>query len=269
MHRRHFLAALAASFAACRRAAAPPPARLTLAGSSTIQPLCEVAAQAYEHAHTGVQINVQGGGSGVGVTSARSGLADIGMVSRALKPEEADLTATSIAFDGIAVIVHASNPLTNITRAQVIDLYTGAAANWSALGAPSAPVTVINKEEGRSTLELFEHHFGLRGRFVRNAIIIGPNGQAITTVAGNPNAVAYVSIGSATAAIAQGTPIKLLALDGTAATVENVRNGSFPLRRPLNLVTRAAPTGLAASFIAFVRSPEGQRLVASQDFVPL
>lgn len=253
-------------------AAAPAPvvaSHLTLAGSSTIQPLAEVAGQAYEKAHPGVQIDVQGGGSSVGISSARSGLSDIGTVSRPLKEDEKDLTATTIALDGIALIVNAANPMAGITADQVVAIYSGAKTNWHDFGGADKPITVVNKEEGRATLELFEQHFGLKGKFVPTAVIIGPNGQAITTVAGNPDAIAYVSIGSAAVAESEGTAIRRLPLDGIAATTENVANNTYTVTRPLNLVTKGAPAGLAADFTAFVLSPEGQKLVAEQDFIPL
>jgi phosphate transport system substrate-binding protein len=247
-----------------------PPAgerHLTVAGSSTVQPIMEVVAQAWEKAHPNDRVEVQGGGSGVGVSSARSGLADIGMVSRGLTAEESDLVGTSIALDGIAIIVHRDNGLTAIDKAGVVALYSGQTANWSALGGADAPVTLVSKEEGRSTLELFEKHFDLKGKIAKNAVIIGPNGQAFTTVAGDPNAVAYVSIGSAAMAEEQGTAIRRLSLDGVAATVENVRNHSYPLSRPLSLVTKGPPAGFAKELVDFVLSEEGQAIVEAQDFV--
>lgn len=245
------------------------PVNLTLAGSSTVEPVAEIAGQAFEAAHPGVRVDVQGGGSSVGISSARSGLADIGTVSRALKPEEADLTATTIGLDGIAIIVHADNPLRAVTREQVVSVYTGATRSWASLGGSDHAITVVNKEEGRSTLELFESFFGLKGRIVSDALVIGPNGQAIATVAGNPHAVAYVSIGSAAFAEEEGTPIRRLSLDGVEASVDNVANGTYPLMRPLNLVTNGPPRGAAREFIDFVLSPEGQALVRKEDFVPV
>lgn len=242
-----------------------PGERLVVAGSSTVHPVVEVAAQAYEAAHPGVEIDVQGGGSSVGISSARSGLADLGMVSRALKPDEADLVATPVALDGIALVVHASNPVTDLTTADVVAIFSGERAEW----APGRPVTVVNKEEGRATLELFEAHFGLKGRFTPSAVIVGPNGQAIATVAGNPDAITYVSIGSAMVAEADGTPIRRVSLDGEAATPDAVASGSYPLARPLVLVTEGPPTGLAAEFVAYLLSPEGQAIARAQDFVPV
>lgn len=242
---------------------------LTLAGSSTIQPLAEVAAQAFEKRNPGTKIDVQGGGSSVGISSARSGLADIGTVSRALHAEESDLMATTVALDGLAIIVHADNALRNITSQQVVDVYTGKITNWRSLGGADKPIVVINKEEGRATLELFENYFKLKGKFLKNAVIIGPNGQAIASAAGNPLAIAYVSIGSAAVAESEGSKIHRVALDGIVATVENVRDKKYGLLRPLNMVTRGAPQGLARKYLDFLLSAEGQKIVAEEDFVPL
>lgn len=242
---------------------------LRVVGSSTIQPILEEAAPLFEAKHPGLKVVIEGGGSSAGIKAGREGGDNIGMTSRALKEEEKDLTATKIADDGIAIIVHKENPLTNITKEQVIKLYTGEATDWSAIGGNKAPVTLITKEEGRSTLELFAKHFEVEGKIKKDAIVIGPNGQAIKTVEGNPNSIAYVSIGSAEKAVEQGSPIKLLSLDGVAATTENVRNASYPLRRPLNLITKEAPQGAVKELLDFMLSPEGQKVVIAQDFVPL
>lgn len=244
--------------------------QLTVAGSSTIQPVAEVLGQQFEHLHPETQINVQGGGSSVGITAPQNGLAAIGMVSRALHPDETrKLVATTFALDGIALIVHASNPVSGLSHQQVIDIYTGALVNWQALGWQDTRIVVVNKEEGRATLELFAQYFDLTGKFVRDAVIIGPNGQAIATVAGNPQAIAYVSIGSAEVAVAQGTPIKLLALEGVAATSANVTSGAYKLTRPLNFVTVGPPQGATKAFLDFVLTPTGQQIVKTQEFVPV
>jgi phosphate transport system substrate-binding protein len=269
--RRNILAGFVYLAAACGSGASGDrqELRLLAAGSSTIQPIIEEAAPLFEKKKAGLKIEIQGGGSGAGIKTATEGKADIGMVSRGLKAEESALVATKIADDGIAILVHKDNPLTAITKEQVIQLYTGAALNWKDVGGNDGVVTLITKEEGRSTLELFAKHFEIEKKIKADAIVIGPNGQAIKTLEGNPNAIAYVSVGSAEKAVEGGSPIKLLSLDGVTATTENVRNATYPLRRPLNLVTRGAPAGLAKEFIDFILSPEGQAIVAKQDFVTL
>ena len=165
--------------------------------------------------------------------------------------------------------MHASNRIPALSRRQAIDIYTGQIVNWKVVGGPDAPITVVNKAEGRSTLELFLNYLNLKNSDVKAHVIIGDNSQGIKTVAGNPNAISYVSIGAAEYESRHGTPIKLLPLDGIAASVENVRNGIYPLSRPLNLVTRGVPKGLARDFIEFARSEQVHDLVEAQYFVPL
>ena len=240
-------------------------AELILAGSSTIRPLAEVAAEAFEAGHPGVRVTVQGGGSGVGVASARSGLADVGMVSRALTAEEADLIPRRIARDGIAVICNGARAEVELSTEQIVAIYTGETEQWP----DGRAITVVNKEEGRSTRSLFEHHYGLDGRFRDDLVVIGPNGQAIATVAADRDAVAYVSIGSAVQAEAAGVAIRRVPIDGIEPSVAAVAAGSWPLSRELNLVTAGQPEGLAAEFMDFLLSAEGQGLVVAEDFVPV
>lgn len=241
--------------------------RLTLTGSSTVAPLALEIAKRYEKQHPGVRVDVQTGGSSRGINDARLGLADIGMVSRALKPSEQDLTAHVMAMDGIGIILHASNPVTGLTDQQVIDIYTGAFSNWREVGGPDSEITVVNKAEGRSTLELFLGHFELKNSQIKARVVIGDNQQGIKTVAGTPGAIGYVSIGTAEYEEARGTPIKLLPMAGQPATVEAVANGSYPLSRQLNLVVKGQPSPLALDFIAFAQSPEVRDLIEGQFFV--
>lgn len=252
--------------AAGARAAAD---KLVLTGSSTIAPLVAEIGKRFEKLNPGVRVDVQTGGSSRGVNDARSGLADIGMASRALKPEERQLKSYAIARDGIGIILHRSNPVQTLSDAQIVAIYTGRITNWQDVGGPDSRITVVNKAEGRSTLELFLHHFHLKNSQIKAMVVIGDNQQGIKTVAGNPGAIGYVSVGTAEFEESHGTPIRQLPLNGVAATVANVRNGSFPLARPLNLVTRAEPVGLARRFIDFARSEAVHDLVDAQYFVPL
>ncbi|HYE37353.1 phosphate ABC transporter substrate-binding protein [Methylocaldum sp.] len=243
--------------------------KLVLTGSSTVAPLAGEIGKRFEALHPGVRVDVQSGGSSRGINDARSGTADIGLVSRALKPEEQDLRSFTIALDGIGLIVHQANPVKELSPKQIVDIYTGKITHWKQVGGADAPITVVNKAEGRSTLELFLHHFQLKSTDIKAQVVIGDNQQGIKTVAGNPDAIGYVSIGSAEYEAGHGTPIKLLPLDGVAASVENVRNGRFPLSRPLNLVTRNEPAEWIKEFIEFARSEQVHDLVEAQYFVPL
>lgn len=242
---------------------------LVLTGSSTVAPLAAEIGKRFESLHSGVRVDVQTGGSSRGIADTRQGVADIGMVSRALKSEEQDLFAFTIARDGVCLIVHGDNPVTVLTDEQVVAIYTGRITNWNEVGGSDAPITVVNKAEGRSTLELFLHHFKLKNSDVRPHVVIGDNEQGIKTVAGNPDAIGYVSIGTAEYDATHGISIKLLPVGGVDASIENVSNGTFPISRPLNLVTRTQPEGLARAFIEFARSREVHDIVRSQYFVPI
>lgn len=243
--------------------------QITLSGSSTVAPLVAEIAKRFEQRHPGVRVDVQSGGSSRGISEARQGLVQVGMVSRALKADEADLTATPIALDGVSVILHRSNQVTALSDAQIKAIYTGEIRNWKQLGGADRPITVVNKAEGRSTLELFLQHFQLKNRDIRAQVVIGENQQGIKTVAGNPGAIGYVSIGTAEYEAGQGTPIRLLPMAGIPATVAQVQAGKFPLSRPLNLVVKGQPSALTRQFLDFAQSKDVHDLVKAQFFVPL
>jgi phosphate transport system substrate-binding protein len=243
--------------------------KLVLTGSSTIAPLATEIGKRFESLHSNVRVDVQTGGSSRGVSDARAGLADIGMASRALKDDEKDLLGFTVALDGISVILNKANPVETLNKQQIIDIYTGKIINWKEVGGNDAPITVVNKAEGRSTLELFLHYFGLKNTDVKPHVVIGDNQQGIKTVVGNPDAIGYVSVGTAEYGAGQGVAIKLLPLEGIAASVENVRNRSFPLSRPLNLVTRTEPVGIVKDFIEFASSTQVNDLIEAQYFVPV
>lgn len=211
---------------------------------------------------------MQSGGSSRSIADARQGVADIGMVSRSLKDDEKDLQAFTIAKDGISVILNSANPIKSLTDQQIVDIYTDKLNNWKQVGGKDAPISVVNKAEGRSTLELFTAHFKIEPKDIEADVVIGDNEQGIKTVAGNPNAIGYVSIGSGEYAASQKTPVKLLPVEGVAASIANVANSTFPISRPLNLVTKTTPTGLSKNFIDFARSQQVQDIMKEQYFVP-
>jgi len=242
---------------------------LTLTGSSTVAPLAAELGVRFEGLHPEIRVDVQSGGSSRGIADARSGHADIGMASRALKPSESDLDATTIARDGVAMIVHQDNSIGALTATQVRAIYTGKITDWSEVGGTPGRITVVNKAEGRATLEVFLKYFGLEIQAIHADVIAGENEQAIKTIAGAKNAIGYVSIGTAEVDIEAGVPIKLLGLDGIAATTAAVADGSYPMARPLNLVTFGEPSSWAERFIEFARSPKNADLVLRESFVPL
>lgn len=247
----------------------PIAGKLSLTGSSTVAPLATEIAKRFEELHPGVRIDVQTGGSGKGIADARLGTADIGMASRALKADESDLVAHRIAADGVGLILHADNPVRELTQEQILGIYTDTINNWKEVGGDDQEITVVHKAEGRATLEVFLQHFAIENPAVKADVIVGENQHAIKTVSTTKGAIGYVSMGTAEADIEAGIPIRLLPLDGVAASTANVADGSFPMSRPLNLVTSSTPSPLAKRFIEYCQSQDVHDLVKSQYFVPV
>lgn len=242
--------------------------KLLLTGSSTMAPLMADLARRFESLHPGVRIEVQAGGSGRGISDARAGKADIGMVSRALTEKEADLKGFAIARDGVCLIVHRDNPVKSLSSRQVVDIYTGKTVNWKAVGGRDAGIAVLSAGTGYSSTELFTHYFGLSYGDIKAQAVLGDNPTRIKAVSENPNGIVYVSVGEAERNALAGAPIKLFAMEGIVATSKTIRSGDFPIQRPLTLVTKDLPKGLAKEFIGVSLSPQVTDLVKKHDFIP-
>lgn len=236
---------------------------LTVAGSTSVQPFSEVLAEEFMAAHQGVQVNVQGGGSSVGIEAAVSGAAQIGSTSRAVTAEEKSkgLVDTTIALDGIAIAVHPSNPVGALKNADVMNIYLGNIKNWNEIGGPDAPITVVTREEGSGTREAFTSLVMNKKDIIKTAIVQNSTGAVRTTVAGDKYAIGYVSLSSV------DQSIKALQIDGIEATEANVKAGTYSLQRPFIYVTKGEPIGLAKVFIDFVLSPDGQKLIVEEGAV--
>jgi phosphate transport system substrate-binding protein len=235
---------------------------ITLAGSTAFQPFAEKLAERYIAAHPGAAINVQGGGSAVGIQAASSGAAQIGMADLVQLPDEAkSLTATIVARDGIAIVVNPRNPLDGVTAAQARDIFVGRVANWKELGGPDATIRVICREEGSGTRRSFDRLVLGEQRVSPDALFQNSNGTVREAVASDANAIGYVSIG-----LVNGK-VKSLAWDGVVATNADVIKGTYPLSRPIYFLTKGEPAPHVRAFIDYVLSPEGQGLLAAEGLI--
>ena len=237
---------------------------IQVVGSTSVQPLSEELATAFMTKYPDVTVNVAGGGSGAGIKAAQEGSADIGASSRELKSEEkGTVTETVIAYDGIAVIVHSSNSVSEITMDDIKKVFTGEITNWSELGGSDAPITIYTREEGSGTRGAFtEIALGEDINITPNAIIQNSNGALRTAVAGDPNGIGYLSFGYL------NEEVKDLKVDGVEPLAENVKNGSYKISRPFLYLTKEEPTGLVKAYMDFVLGPEGQEIVA-KDYITI
>jgi phosphate transport system substrate-binding protein len=250
-------------------ASAPLSGKLLITGSSTMGPMIEELGQRFRKRHPGVTITVEIGGSARGTADVLAGKADIGMASRELNPQEQALFAIPIARDGLAFVVHKDNPVRGLTRAQALDVFTGKITHWKALGGNDARIEVVTRRAGYSSNEIFAHYYGIAPEALKAAHVMGGNPEVQRFVVANRNAVALLSTGVVDRAVTKdGYMVKALAFDGAAPGLDSVRDGSWPLARPLLLLTRRVPAGAAKAFIEFALSPEARDVIVERNFVP-
>jgi phosphate transport system substrate-binding protein len=255
-----FLLVLAACLVGgCRRAERHS---LTLAGSTSVQPLAEKWVEAYRARHPGSSISVQGGGSTAGVRAALSGAAQVGLSSRALtRDEQVRLRPITVARDGIALIVHPSNPIRSLSLSELRGLYAGTLVRWPH-GRSDLPVTVITREEGSGTRAAFEHLVMAGQPIVARALVSDSTGAVNQMVGSDPAAIGYVSIGL----VEPG--LRTLQLDGVEPTEANIDSGRYPLVRPFLFVVVGDPEPRARAFIDWVIGPEGAALTRREGMLP-
>lgn len=244
--------------------------KLVLSGSSTVGPLVSEIGKRYEDAHPGVRVDVQTGGSSRGIRDAKVGLADIGMSSRTLKDsEKSGRIEWPIAMDGVCFIIDRSNTIKELTETQLQQIIRGEVKNWKELGGDDVPIVFVNRAAGRSELELVSKFFETEPSEMKASLIAGENQQGIKMVANTAGAISYMSVGASEEAIGLGDGIRMLPLKGVEASVKNVESGTFPLSRPLILVTDDRPSEAAKQFIQYSQSQDVADLVRELSYVPI
>ena len=241
--------------------------KITIAGSTSVQPVAEKLASAYMKEHPNVKITVQGGGSAVGITSAKQGTAQIGTSSSALKPAEAEgLNQTQIAKDGIVVVVNKANSLNSLTKDQVKSIFAGNVTDWSQIGGTSGSISVITREDGSGTRDAFTSLImgGKNGTNITKSAIVQSSTEAIQqAVKGNPNAIGYMSLASVTG------DVKGLTIDGVAPSEQTVSDGTYKIQRPFLFLVKGTPKGDVKDFIDWTMSSEGQAIVKQAGATPM
>lgn len=237
-------------------------AAIDVVGSTSIQPFAEMLAQEFNRQHPDNVVEVQGGGSTAGLMAVGNGIAGIGMCSRSLTKEEAEqFTAVTIARDGLAVVVHPSNPVEDLSLARVKSIFAGQATNWKEVGGQDRPVRVISREEGSGTREAFMKLVMGKARISRKALTQESNGSVKELVKHDPCGIGYMSLGLV------GGELKALRISGVPATEAEVQKGRYPLVRPFLFVTKGPPDPKARQFIDYVLSAEGQRKLEEEGLV--
>lgn len=269
----------------CRRTTTDAAGGTTIqnVGSDTMVNLALAWAEAYTAQHSDVWLSVTGGGSGTGIAALINGTVDIANASRRIKPEEVETAEANgitpiehtVARDAIAVVVHPSNPVDQLTIGQISDIYRGNITNWREVGGVDRPIVLLSRESNSGTHVYFLEQVVRQGNkqdkalFSRDTLLL-PSSEGISAeVRQNPNAIGYDGLGYVThdqkvIAVARepGGPYVMPA-------VASVNSGEYPIARDLYMYTAGAPAGIVATYLDWVLGAEAQEIVDELGFVPL
>jgi phosphate transport system substrate-binding protein len=239
--------------------------KITINGSTSMEKLVTAFKKAYETKNSGVTIEAQTTDSSTGITAAIKKTAMIGTSSRGLKDSEKSqgIIATTVAYDGIVVIVNKENAVKDLTKEQIAKIYRGEIKNWKEVGGKDANIVVVSRESGSGTKDAFQEIIDNKAMaVVGTAVVQGSTGAVLNTIKGNINAIGYSSLGELT------TDVIALKVNGIEATSATVKDNSYLIKRPFLMVVKEEDA-LTKEFINWVVSPEGQQIVTDTKFIKI
>jgi len=239
--------------------------KITINGSTSMEKLVTAFKKAYQAKYSGVTIEAQTTDSSTGITAAIKKTAMIVTSSRDLKDTEKSqgIIATTVAYDGIAVIVNKENTVKDLTKEQIAKIYRGEIKNWKEVGGKDANIVVVSRESGSGTKDAFQEIIDNKAMaVVGTAVVQGSTGAVLNTIKGNINAIGYSSLGELT------TDVIALKVNGIEATPATVKDNSYLIKRPFLMVVKEE-NALTKEFINWVVSPEGQQIVTDTKFIKI
>ncbi len=250
---------------------------ITQKGSDTMVLLAQRWAELFNKDHTDVDIQVSGGGSGTGIAALINGTTDIADASRTMKPDEkekvkaksgSDVVEIPVARDGIAIYVHPSNAVKQLTMAQLGDIYLGKITNWKDVGGKDAKIILYGRENSSGTYEFFKEHVLKKQDFASTTQTLQGTAGIVDAVSKDENGIGYGG-----AAYTKGLVQDLMLVNeqGTAVppTKENIISGAYPLSRYLYFYLAQQPTGPIKDYIDWILSPAGQAITTEMEYFPL
>ena len=265
---------------------AEPSGSIKIIGSNTVTPLTFVWAEEFMKVNPRVRIAVSGPGSGAGIAALINGTADICQTSREIKAREIEQAEANginpheiaVATDTLAVVVHPSNPVAELTFAQISAIYTNQVSNWKELGGNDAPIVALARDTSSGTHVYFkERVVQMKGlptqdkslEYGTKVLFLPSTEEGMAELARNPNAIFYPGLGYLTDEV-KSLGIKKTAEDASVLpSMETALDGSYPIARPLLYYTDGEPAGIIKGFIDYCLSPEGQQKVIDVGYVPL
>ncbi|MEJ5259043.1 MAG: phosphate ABC transporter substrate-binding protein [Anaerohalosphaeraceae bacterium] len=246
---------------------------LQIDGSTTVGPLGDAFAEVFKELHPDVSITVKKTGSGDGAAALIDGRCDIAMMSRFMKDKEFQQAiekgvypvAHVIAMDGVCIVVHPSNPISELRMDQVRDIYMGKITNWKELGGPDMPIVPVSRDTSSGTYESFHSMVMNNEKMAPNVEYVNSNPQAHARIRSTPGAIGYVGIGFL------DRYVKPLKINGVTPTRSTIAKGIYPVSRPLFLFTNGYPKlgSIVHAFCTFYLTEKGQEIIEAKGFVPL
>ena len=228
-------------------------------GSTSMEKVIGALSESFMAQNDGVTVNYNPTGSGSGIQAVSEGRCDIGLSSRSLKDDEkaSGLTETVMAYDGIAIIVHPDNPVSDLSIEQIAKLYTGEITNWKDVGGNDAEVVLIGREAASGTRDGFESITGTKDKCQYRQELTS-TGDVITAVSQNPDAIGYASLASVK------DSVKALNVDGVTPSEATVKDGSYKVQRPFVLVTMEGKelSPAAQAFFDYAISSDAASIIA-------
>ena len=235
-------------------------------GSTSMEKVIGALKETFEGENAGMEVTYNPTGSSAGITAVLEGRCDIGLSSRALKDSEKEqgLVGTVLAYDGIAVIVNPENPVSDLSVETIAKIFTGEIANWSEIGGADAQIVLIGRDASSGTRSGFEEIVGVED-VCQYRQELTSNGDVLTAVANNPNAIGYASV-----ATVKDT-VKAVSVDGVAPSNDTVKDGSYVIQRPFVLVTKEDTqlSDAAQDFFDYITSAEANEVISAQGVVPV
>jgi phosphate transport system substrate-binding protein len=239
---------------------------LIIVGNGPEQTTIESLARAFEKANPRAYVDVVWDDHSKPLEMVKAGEAHVAVTGS----EDPALAATQIAWDGIGILVHLSNFTKEVTKQQVADIYSGKVKEWSELGGPETKILLIDRPKNQNLRDAFERQLGIDGKIPNNAKVIAKDDKVVKTVVGTlppMSAVAYISLNQGLAVVTSGVAVRLLPVDKVEPEVPTVKDGRYPLRRPVLLLAKKDPNPLVDAFVQFAQSSAGRQII-TDTYIP-
>lgn len=233
--------------------------KLNIVGSTSVQPICEKFVDEYKKTNRDVDINVQGGGTSLGVKCTNNSLADIGMSSKEINCE--NLNEYEIGREGIVIVVNNDNPIEDMSTCEIQDIFSGKITNWNEISSYDGKINVIVREEGSGTLDAFRDVIMKKTDIKKDAIVQNSQGSVSQAVINDKNAIGFVSFSYL------NENLNPVSIDGVKVSESSIRDGSYKLQRPFVFLTDETPNKEIKDFMDWVRSDESDEIFKQERII--